>query len=109
MLCATLAALCSQCGGADLDSGENDAHGKEPHAVREPGSNPKQRRLIMEAAKYTIEYTISLGRHTPTHRYDTDSPVPCTEFPVELLEHGFNVTAILREGMPLEPKQADHF
>ena len=63
----------------------------------------------MEAAKYTIEYTISLGRHTPTHRYDTDSPVACTEFLVELLEHGFNVTAILREGMPLEPKQADHF
>jgi len=59
--------------------------------------------------KYIVEYTVNLGKHTPAHRYETDGPVACTEFPVELLERGFHITAILHEGMPLEPKLADHF
>lgn len=60
-------------------------------------------------SKYTVEYTVNLGRQAVPHRYDTDSPVTCTEFLVELLERGFQITAILHEGLPLEAKPADHF
>ena len=58
-------------------------------------------------AKYTVEYTVDLDKHAASHRYDTDSPVSCTEFLSVLLERGFRITAIFHGGAPLEQKQAD--
>ena len=57
--------------------------------------------------KYTVEYSLTVGKHTASHRYDTDGPVSCTEFISGLLERGFRITGILHEGTPLERKQAD--
>ena len=57
--------------------------------------------------KYAVEYSVTLGQHNASHRYDTDGPVSCTEFVSGLLERGFRITGLLHEEMPLEQKQAD--
>ena len=51
--------------------------------------------------KYTVEYSVPLGKQTVSSRYQTDGPVSCTEFVSALLERGFHITRILHEGAPL--------
>jgi hypothetical protein len=58
-------------------------------------------------AKYSVEFTISFRRHQISHHYRTDDPVALEEFVVELLEKGYRVEKILREGILLSQHDAD--
>lgn len=51
-------------------------------------------------AKYSVEFTISFRSHQITHHYRTDDPIALEEFIVELLEKGYYVETVLREGIP---------
>lgn len=51
--------------------------------------------------KYSIEYTAQFGRQSQTYHYSGDDPVACEEFLAELLERGFKIKAIRREGLEL--------
>jgi hypothetical protein len=51
--------------------------------------------------KYTIEYSVRVGKHTPVVHYSTDDPVAAEEFLVELLGRGLKIRAIKHEGMDL--------
>lgn len=58
-------------------------------------------------AKYTVEFAISFRRHQITHHYRTDDPVAVEEFIVELLEKGYRLEKVLREGIPLPQHESD--
>jgi len=57
--------------------------------------------------KYTIEYSLPLGKHPHANHYTTDDPVTAEEFVVELLERGFTLRAIKHEGMDLPRAEFD--
>jgi hypothetical protein len=57
--------------------------------------------------KYSIEYTAQFGRQAQTYQYAGDDPVACEEFLAELLERGFRIRAIRREGLELPPAESD--
>jgi hypothetical protein len=58
-------------------------------------------------AKYSVEFNISFRRHQITHHFRTDDPVALEEFIVELLEKGYRVEKVLREGIALSQHDAD--
>jgi hypothetical protein len=57
--------------------------------------------------KYSIEYTAQFGRQAQTYHYSGDDPVACEEFLMELLERGFRIKIIRREGLELPPADFD--
>jgi hypothetical protein len=57
--------------------------------------------------KYSIEYTAQFGRQAQTYHYAGDDPVACQEFLAELLERGFRIRAIRREGLELPRAESD--
>lgn len=57
--------------------------------------------------KYTVEYQIQFRRHAQTSHYSTDDPVACEAFLVELLERGFQISAIKHDGMNLSKNDFD--
>ncbi len=59
--------------------------------------------------KYSIEYSLQLRKHSQPekHQYVTDDPVACEEFLQLLLERGFGLHAIRREGADLPKADFD--
>lgn len=57
--------------------------------------------------KYSIEYSAQFGRQLQSYHYSGDDPVACEEFLAELLERGFRIRAIRREGLELPQVESD--
>jgi hypothetical protein len=58
-------------------------------------------------AKYHIEYAAKVGRHLQANHFQTDDPIACEEFLVELLERGLKIRAIKHEGVDLPRGEFD--
>jgi len=58
-------------------------------------------------AKYHIEYTVRLGKRDQVHHLQTDDPVACEEYLLDILERGFYIQAILHEGVALPSAEFD--
>jgi hypothetical protein len=58
-------------------------------------------------AKYHIEYAVHFTRHAQASHFQTDDPVACLEFLVELLERGFKLRSIKHEGVELSRHDTD--
>lgn len=57
--------------------------------------------------KYIVDYHLRLKKHEHTTHYQTDDPLACEEFLVELLDRGARITAIKHEGVALEQAEFD--
>ena len=57
--------------------------------------------------KYSIEYTTQFRRHALVSHFNTDDPVSCEEFVEELLERGYPIRSIKREGLDLTKSEFD--
>lgn len=57
--------------------------------------------------KYHIEYSMDFRRHTQPGTFQTDDPVACQEFLVELLERGVRINSISHEGIVLSRHDFD--
>lgn len=57
--------------------------------------------------KYTVEYATNFRKHAHRAHYSTDDPVTCEEFVEELLDRGYVVEAIKREGVDMERAEFD--
>jgi hypothetical protein len=58
--------------------------------------------------KYTVEYTMPSRKQARPNQYLTDDPVACEQFVERLLEQGFPICAIKREGIGLPKIEFDH-
>ena len=61
----------------------------------------------MMIPKYHIEYTVKLGKHEQLHHLQTDDPVTCEGFLVELLDRGFQIKTVKHEGVALNQPEFD--
>ncbi len=57
--------------------------------------------------KYHVEYAIEFRRHYQVSHFQTDDPVACVEFLVELLERGYKIKQIKHEGVSLPQHEVD--
>ena len=60
-------------------------------------------------AKYKVEYAIPFHGHDQPHHYLTDDPVACEGFIAQLLERGFKIKEVMREGAALPKADFDRF
>ena len=58
-------------------------------------------------AKYHVEYAVHFNKHAQTSHFQTDDPVACVEFLVELLERRFKLRGIRHDGVELSRHDAD--
>ncbi|MEW6302409.1 MAG: hypothetical protein AB1705_03000 [Verrucomicrobiota bacterium] len=52
-------------------------------------------------AKYHVEYAVRFSKHEQVSHYQTDDPVACEQFLVELLERGLKIRDIKHDGVSL--------
>ncbi len=58
-------------------------------------------------AKYHIDYSMDFRKHSQSGNYQTDDPIACQEFLVELLERGVRIDQIKHEGVALSRHDFD--
>ena len=51
--------------------------------------------------KYKIEYGIKVRDHVISNHHETEDPVSCQQFLVELLKHGFKIRDVKHDGVSL--------